>query len=194
MQGSRRIPLDLAHPGWVFIGTALTALVVDQITKAMVRVAMVEQQSTVLIPGLLKLTYVRNIGAAFGLFPGRQPVFMLTSLLVLFVVAAFWRRARPAQWPVVIALALVTAGAVGNLIDRLVLGYVTDFFEFGFMEFPVFNVADSCILIGVGILMLWILFGPQEETEDAATPVEDEPASDATAAVETTASSRVRRR
>ena len=106
---------------------------------------MVEQQSTLLVPGLLKLTYVRNIGAAFGLFPGRQPVFIFTSLLVLFVVAAFWRRARPTQWPVVIALALVTAGAVGNLIDRIVLGYVTDFFEFGFMEFPVFNVADSAI-------------------------------------------------
>jgi signal peptidase II len=135
---------------------------VDQISKAMVRAAMVEQQSVGLIPHVLHLTYVRNEGAAFGLFPGRQPVFIVTSFLVLFVIAAFWRRTRPAQWPVVIALGLVAAGAVGNLIDRVVLGYVTDFFEFGFIEFPVFNVADSCIVVGVAILMFWILFGPED--------------------------------
>jgi signal peptidase II len=167
VQGSRRDPLDLAHPGRVFIATALVALAVDQISKAMVRAAMLEQQSVRLIPHVLHLTYVRNEGAAFGLFPGRQPVFIVTSALVLFVIAAFWRRTRPVQWPVVIALALVTAGAVGNLIDRVVLGYVTDFFEFGFFEFPVFNVADSCIFIGVAILMYWILFGPAESSDEA---------------------------
>lgn len=165
MQGSRRVPLDLAHPGRVFIATALIALAVDQISKAMVRAAMLEQQSVRLMPHVLNLTYVRNEGAAFGLFPGRQPVFIVTSALVLFVIAAFWRRTHPAQWPVVIALGLVTAGAVGNLIDRMTLGYVTDFFEFGFIEFPVFNVADSCIVIGVAILMYWILFGPEESPE-----------------------------
>ena len=165
MQGSRRDSLDLAHPGRVLIATALIALAVDQIAKAMVRAAMVEQQSVRLIPRVLHLTYVRNEGAAFGLFPGRQPVFIITSFLVLFVIAAFWRRTRPVQWPVVIALGLVTAGAVGNLIDRSVLGYVTDFFEFGFVEFPVFNVADSCIVVGVAILMLWILFGPEDASD-----------------------------
>jgi len=134
---------------------------------------MVEQQSVRLIPHVLHLTYVRNEGAAFGLFPGRQPVFIVTSFLVLFVIAAFWRRTRPAQWPVVIALGLVAAGAVGNLIDRVVLGYVTDFFEFGFIEFPVFNVADSCIVVGVAILMFWILFGPEESSD--ADVAEDAP-------------------
>jgi hypothetical protein len=71
----------------------------------------------------------------------------------------------------------VTAGAVGNLIDRSVLGYVTDYFEFGFFEFPVFNVADACIFVGVAILMVWILFGPEEtgDTEpEASTTSEDE--------------------
>jgi signal peptidase II len=122
---------------------------------------------------------VRNEGAAFGLFPGRQPVFIVTSALVLFVIAAFWRRTRPVQWPVVIALALVTAGAVGNLIDRVMLGYVTDFFEFGFFEFPVFNVADSCIFIGVAILMYWILFGPEERSDDAEATDEAEASGEA---------------
>lgn len=139
----------------------------DQVAKAMVRSAMVEHQSARFVPHLLNLTYVRNEGAAFGLFPGRQPVFMATSLMVLFVIAAFWRRTHPTQWPVVIALGLVTSGAVGNLIDRSLLGYVTDFFEFSFVEFPVFNVADSCIVVGVGILMVWILFGPEDDADPA---------------------------
>jgi signal peptidase II len=120
---------------------------------------------------VLNITYVRNVGAAFGLFPGRQPVFMATSLAVLFVIAAFWRRARPTEWPVAVALGLVAAGALGNLIDRAVLGRVTDFFEFGFVQFPVFNVADMAIVFGVGILALWILFGPQPE-EPAEEPAE----------------------
>ena len=168
VQGSRRDPLDLAHPGRVLIATVLGALAVDQIAKMMVRSAMVEQQSVPLLGRLIHLTYVRNEGAAFGLFPGRQPVFIVTSLLVLFVIAAFWRRTRPVQWPVVIALGLVTAGAVGNLIDRVILGHVTDFFEFGFVEFPVFNVADSCIVVGVAMLMIWILVGPAEGDIPAA--------------------------
>lgn len=131
------------------------------------------QESIALIPWVLHLTYVQNVGAAFGLFPGRQPLFILTSALVLFVIAAYWRRVHPTQWPVVIALALVTAGASGNLIDRVVFGQVTDFFEFGFIDFPVFNVADMCILGGVGILMVWILFGPESagEAQPTAQPV-----------------------
>jgi signal peptidase II len=120
-------------------------------------------QTLTLLPGVLKLTFVRNSGAAFGLFPGRQPVFVLTSLAVLFVIAAYWRRARPVQRPVVIALALIASGALGNLIDRAFIGHVTDFFEFAFVDFPVFNVADMAIVAGVGVLMVWILFGPPEQ-------------------------------
>lgn len=178
MQGSRRVSLDLGHPGRVFLATVLIALVIDQVTKAIVRSNLSTHVSIVLIPGVLRLTHVLNVGAAFGLFPGRQPVFMLTSLMVLFVIAAYWRRAHPRQWPVVIALALVTAGAAGNLIDRAVFGRVTDFFEFAFIDFPVFNVADMCILFGVVTLMAWILFEPQEPTED---PEEPEAAQDGTA-------------
>jgi signal peptidase II len=118
-------------------------------------------QSIGLIPHFIKLTVVQNTGAAFGVFAGRQPVFVVTSLLVLVVIAIYWRRARPAQWPVVIALAMIAGGAFGNLIDRALVGHVTDFFEFAFFDFPVFNVADIGIVGGVGVLMVWILFGPE---------------------------------
>ena len=124
------------------------------------------------LPGLVRLVYVRNVGAAFGLFPGGRPLFVLTSLVVLVFIAAYWRRDRPTKWPVVIALALITAGAFGNLIDRAVIGEVTDFFDFMFVSFPVFNIADMSIVCGVALLMIWILFGPQpgKEVVAAATP------------------------
>ncbi len=177
MQDSRRNPLELAHPGRLFLVVAIGTLVLDQASKALVRASLVPGESVKLIPGFLNLTFVNNVGAAFGLFPGRQPVFMATSLLVLFVIAAYWRRAHPREWPAVLALGLVCAGAVGNLIDRAVLGRVTDFFEFGFVQFPVFNVADMAILTGVGILAFWILFGPQPgtEAESMMLPVTDPP-------------------
>jgi signal peptidase II len=153
-------------------------LVVDQITKAVVRATMHDGDSFGgFIPYVINLTLVRNSGAAFGLFPGQRPVFLLTSALVLFVIAAYWRRARPHQWPVVIALAMVAGGSVGNLIDRALVGHVTDFFEFAFVQFPVFNVADIGIVGGVGVLMAWVLLGP--ETPAAPAEVGDaEPCAD----------------
>lgn len=164
---------------------------VDQIAKAIVRAQMVPGQSIPLLPSVLNLTYVHNVGAAFGLFPGRQPVFIATSGFVLFVIAAYWRRAHPKEWPVVIALAMVSAGAIGNLIDRALIGPVTDFFEFGFVEFPVFNVADVAIIGGVAVLALWILFPPAEDTHGAeetsvanvaGDAILEEPASDESSA------------
>lgn len=178
MQGSRRDPLGLRHPGRVYATIAVSILVADQVAKYFARLYLVEGVTIRFVPGLLNLTFVHNMGAAFGLLPGRQPVFIATSGLVLFAVAAFWRRAKPREWPVVVALGLVTAGALGNLIDRAFSGPVTDFLQFAFLpEFPVFNIADMGIVCGVGLLALWILFAIEPETSDTA---------DADATVETT--------
>lgn len=126
----------------------------------MVRSSMGPGSSVPLVKGFFELTYVRNVGAAFGLFPGRQPVFIAVSAFVLVGVAVYWRRARPSEWPVVISLALIFGGSLGNLIDRVGVGKVTDFFYFSFIDFPVFNVADIAIVGGAGLLMAWLLFGP----------------------------------
>ena len=164
MQGSRRVPLGLAHPGRVFIAISSAIVVCDQLTKEIVRRALEPSHPLTLIPGLLRLAYVRNSGAAFGFFAGGRPIFVATSLVVLFFIAAYWRRARPTQWPVVVALAMITGGALGNLIDRAFIGQVTDFFDLMFIEFPVFNIADIGIVGGVAVLMVWILFGPSPST------------------------------
>jgi len=161
VQGSRRDPLGLAHPGRVFLAVAASILLLDQVSKAVVRAYLQIGRSIGLIPHVMRLTLVHNSGAAFGLFPGRQPVFVITSLLMLLAIAIYWGRARPTEWPVVIALAMIASGALGNLVDRAIVGQVTDFMEFAFIDFPVFNVADIGIVGGVGVLMIWILFGPE---------------------------------
>lgn len=186
MQGSGREPLALRHPARVFWLLAVAVLVADQLSKSLVRVlwsspaprfpldaltgrfaapAFGPFESLPLLGEAIRLVYVRNEGAAFGLFPGKQPFFIATSVIVLIVVAAYWRRARPTAWPVVIGLAFISAGAFGNLIDRALIGRVTDFFDVAVIDFPVFNIADSAIFIGVGILIVWLLFGPQPETD-----------------------------
>ena len=110
--------------------------------------------------------HVRNEGAAFGLLQGRQPLFILISLGVLTGIVVYWWRTRgeSRSWVVVVGLGLITGGAIGNLTDRLVTTRVTEFFDAAIINFPVFNVADSAIVIGTGLLILALLFGGGEES------------------------------
>lgn len=137
---------------WVI---ALLVLVVDRISKELA--AGLPGDGIVLIPGVLGLRYAQNTGAAFSLLAG-QP--RLLGILSLAVIAAgfLWLRKKPlAAFPLA-ALALMAGGAAGNMIDRLVRGYVPDMIEALFVNFPVFNVADSCLTVGCGMLMISLLF------------------------------------
>lgn len=179
------------------------AVLLDQLTKIWVRATLYPNESIPLVPGLLNLTFVRNTGAAFGLMPGRRELFMTTSVVVILGVLVFMAFARPhARW-LVISLALVAGGAVGNLIDRSLVGRVTDFLEFAFVSFPVWNIADAAIVVGTAMLVVWVLFGPEPGegalggVADAASdearagaaphaPAGDEPAEEAAGAGEET--------
>lgn len=162
----------------IFSSIVALTLIVDQATKALVRASLTPGDSIPLIDGVFHLTYVRNLGAAFGLFPGFRPVFVLTTLVVLVAIGAYWRRYRPEALPIVIALGLITGGAIGNAIDRLFMGgLVTDFFDATILDFPVFNVADSAIVVGVTILIAWLLFAPEPDAPEPNS--EDVPAPDA---------------
>ena len=133
----------------------MLVLALDRISKELA--AGLPGDGIVLIPGVLGLRYAQNTGAAFSLLAG-QP--RLLGILSLAVIAAgfLWLRKKPlAAFPLA-ALALMAGGAAGNMIDRLVRGYVPDMIEALFVNFPVFNVADSCLTVGCGMLMISLLF------------------------------------
>jgi len=151
---------------------SIVALVIaaDQATKATVRAGMEVGESVPLIGPVLSLTHVSNTGAAFGLFSGSIPFFIVMAAAVLGAIAwALWRyRGTSALFST--SLALIFAGAAGNLIDRAVAGRVTDFIDVHI--WPVFNVADIALDLGVALLILYIIAHRDEpvaaEVEPAA--------------------------
>ena len=129
----------------------------DQLAKWAIRATFRPTQSLPLIPSVLHVTYVQNTGAAFGLFQGHGGAFMLVSVAVSTWVCLELVRKRTQARSSALALALILGGAMGNLIDRLRFGYVIDFLDV--RVWPVFNVADSAITIGVGWLLVQALVG-----------------------------------
>lgn len=148
---------------------ALVLLVADQVVKYLVRTGIELGQSIPFIPHVLDLTYVQNTGAAFSMLREHTWVLILISAIIVVVVAAFVRRGFFQGWLGLTAAMLVMCGGVGNLIDRVVLGYVTDMFQTTFMNFAVFNLADCCITVGVVLLFIYVLFfypDPQPKKEE----------------------------
>ena len=143
----------------VFSLTALLIVTADQFSKIWIRTNLAVGQSLPEV-GFPRLTHVYNTGAAFGLFQGQTlPLTVVSSIgaaALLFYAFFFYRRFPWLDnWFIWIGLSLVLGGTVGNLIDRLRLGYVTDFVDFGF--WPAFNVADSAVVVGVIIVAYSVL-------------------------------------
>ena len=149
---------------------AVLLVIGDQLTKLAVRAGIPLGGSVPFIPGVLELTYVQNTGAAFSILRSHTWLLTLTSAAVVLavcwlIVRGFFKNAL-GRW----AAVLVLAGGVGNLIDRAVFGFVTDMLKTTFIDFPVFNVADCCITVGVPLLFLyvWLHVGVEEKKEDGA--------------------------
>lgn len=141
--------------------TVVVIVVLDQITKAWIMSTMALHQSIQVISGLFHLTYIRNPGAAFGLFAdsgnGLRILFFVTvSIGAILFLVALYSTIQEKFFLGRLAVCLVLGGAVGNLIDRVRFGEVVDFLDFfiGSSHWPAFNVADSCISTGV-VLLLW---------------------------------------
>ncbi|MBM6753981.1 signal peptidase II [Lactobacillus alvi] len=129
---------------------------IDQLVKWLVNSQLALGQLHTLIPGLLGLTNLRNSGAAWSILAGQQFLFFILTIVAIAVILYLMRRYRQNQG-MMIALSLILAGAIGNFIDRLIHGYVVDMFETLFINFPVFNVADTCLTLGVIYLVILIL-------------------------------------
>jgi signal peptidase II len=160
--------------GLLFLGVAALVVVLDQITKRLAEERL-EQSGLRSVPlplvgDFLRFTYVENRGAAFGLLQDQTAFFVFVGLVVIVVIGASYRYLPQSGFLLHLALGLQLGGALGNLIDRVRQGYVVDFVDFGYHSnwWPVFNVADSAIVIGVGLLALNALLpSPNEETASA---------------------------
>ncbi|WP_423187370.1 signal peptidase II [Alishewanella sp. d11] len=147
---------------WRWWWLVLLLLVVDQVTKQLVHQQMSLGQSIDLLP-FFNLTYVRNYGAAFSFLSdagGWQRWFFTLLAIVMSVIISIWMSRAPAgNLKLGLALSLILAGAIGNLIDRSIFGYVIDFFHLYYQNwhYPVFNIADSVICIGAALL-IWESF------------------------------------
>lgn len=145
---------------WLFL-VAVTglAIAIDQLTKAYVVAHLALHDSWMplgFVEPLFRFTHVRNTGAAFGIFPENGTIFLIIATVVSVVIIYYYRQLPPGALWIRLALGLQLSGALGNVIDRVRMGYVVDFFHVEF--FPaVFNVADSCIVIGALLLAFEML-------------------------------------
>lgn len=129
----------------------------DQLLKSWVMANITLNSSHELIPGILSITNIRNDGAAWSMFSGQQWFFYIVTIIALIVVAFLWRDSK--NKPIYrMGLALILAGALGNFIDRLHQQFVTDMFQTDFINFPIFNIADMCLTLGVIFVAIYIIF------------------------------------
>lgn len=136
---------------------ALAIIALDQFTKYLVKTNMELGESIPLIPDVFHLTSHRNMGAAFGILQNQRIFFILITIAVVIGIVIAMKRIGHTQPRTALALSLVLGGAIGNFIDRASTGQVVDFLHFILINFPIFNVADMAITIGVGLMLLDML-------------------------------------
>ena len=141
------------------------AIFADQFTKYLAIEYLKESASISIFQGILELTYVENYGAAFGILQGGRIFFyIITFVVAVAIVLTLYRMEYKKRFlPFICCLTMILAGAIGNLIDRIVHGYVVDFIYFVPIDFPVFNVADIYVTVSTGVLFVLILFYYKED-------------------------------
>lgn len=149
------------------IGTVLL-VVLDQVTKRAASVYLKAKGPFPLIEGVFELCYLENRGSAFGLLQGKRLFFIVMAGIVLFIVPYIYCKIPivPRFRPLRLLAVLFLSGAVGNAIDRVIRGYVVDFFYFSLIDFPVFNVADIYVTVSAFLLFFLMLFYYKEEDLD----------------------------
>lgn len=144
----------------------LLLILIDQVSKYLVHTNLQTLGGISIIDGIFNLTYVENRGAAFGLMQGGQVFFIIATVLILIVGVYFVKKGRATSKFQEYFIAMIMSGAVGNLIDRIRLGYVIDFLDFEFIWSYVFNFADIMVVVGTILLCLSIVFEKGGDTDE----------------------------
>lgn len=134
-------------------------IILDQGFKQLIELNLALNQSVPLIKGILNLSLIYNYGAAFSVLQNKQviliPITLIVSGIILFLML---RNRKTGHWSLMLSFAMIFGGGIGNLIDRIRLGYVIDYLEIKFFKFPVFNIADMAVVSGSALLVIYILF------------------------------------
>ena len=157
---------QLCRP-WVIAVLTVLLVALDQWTKYLAVLFLKDQDPFVIIDGVFELHYLENRGAAFGIMQGQQVFFLVIALVVLLaVVYLFCKMSKDAKFvPLRLIAIAVLAGAWGNMIDRVKLDYVVDFFYFRLIDFPIFNVADCYVVIACILFIVLILFYYKDDND-----------------------------
>lgn len=138
----------------LYLGIALSGIVIDQITKLLAVRFLMPIDTCPIIRGVLHLTYAENRGAAFGMLADNRWVFLSVSTVAILGIAFYLFSGLSEGRLAGISLAMILSGGIGNMIDRIGLGYVVDFIDFRLINFAIFNGADSFVCVGAGLLVL----------------------------------------
>jgi signal peptidase II len=159
---------------WSLVIVAGILVIIDQITKALVRQNLPFGGQWAPWDWLLpyaRIVHWNNTGAAFGMLPAFKDVFMILAVIVAIAILYYYPQVPAEDWPLKLAMGMQCGGAIGNLIDRLMHdGHVTDFISVG--TFAVFNVADASISMGVVVLIVWMWYKERQQKRLAAANVE----------------------
>lgn len=137
----------------------LASVCADMISKYLtVQLLLPLGREVVVIPYLINFSYVENRGAAFGILADKRWVFMILSVVFITALIIFAKKSKITHPLFSVSIGMIIGGGVGNMIDRIFIGYVVDFIRATFIDFPVFNIADSCVVVGVILFMVYVLF------------------------------------
>ena len=167
----------------LYVLLTIAILGVDILTKIWAKAQLEGNASIPLIDDVFHLTYVENRGAAFGILQDAWVFFIVIAVVLALVVFWLLKEYRKPHILMKLGLSFLCAGALGNTIDRIMQGYVVDFFDFRLIDFPVFNVADIFVCVGAGLLAVFFVFldtksknacDKNKNTDDAEVNTEDE--------------------
>ena len=151
----------------ILVSIIVGGIALDQLTKILVLNFMELGQSIKLIPNVLNLTYIQNRGAAFGMLSEHRWVFMIISTVAIVGIGIYLFGFCKERLMIKVGLATIISGGIGNMIDRTFYGFVVDMIDFCLFDFWVwiFNVADACVCVGAGIVVLGIILDLIKETK-----------------------------
>ena len=153
----------------LWLAVIVVTVFLDQLTKYLTILHLKPIDTLPIIEDVFHLTYVENTGAAFGMMKDARWIFMITSTVAIigilgYMIRRTWIQKKKMPWMEALSLSLILGGGIGNMIDRTTLGYVVDMIDCRFINFAVFNVADSFVCIGAGLMILYLILETVKES------------------------------